>query len=299
MLVQDAWYESGSAPTVVNLQSGDSGILSFWGGNMGSGSVGWSVILNGFNGLAAFLDLNYGIQNGGGIFVSPGNNTQAWFLGDVANQSNYFESPVPGGGAGVVSGANVFFDDSQGQTTVGGVTRPLQIPDQPTNSLSSPNPPAYPVSFIDNMLNLTRTEPDLPIADLPAGVTDARFYRLYVSSCAVGLDVTSNSVAPTPAPTIAAATPTAVSQNKSYSYPQPAQNQMTIVYPSGSAQQVRVNIYAFSGEEVDTFTANAAAANANQAILSVQAFAPGVYFYVIHGLSSAEVEAKGKFLVAR
>jgi hypothetical protein len=193
MLVQDTWYESGASPTVVNLQSGDSGVLSYWGGNMGSGSVGWSVILNGFNGLAAFMDLNYGIQPGGGISVTPASQTQALFLGQAANQSNYYTDANSLG--------SVYFDDSQGQSVVAGSNGPVQISDQPANSLTPPTPPAYPVSFIDNMLNLSRTEPDQPITDLPSGVTDARLYRISISSCAIGLDINANNAASTPVPT--------------------------------------------------------------------------------------------------
>jgi hypothetical protein len=193
MLVQDAWYESGSSPTVVNLGGADSGVFSFWGGNLGGGTKGSPVIVDGFNGLAAFMNLNYGIQAGSQISVTPAGQTQAWFLGQVANQPNYFTET---GNAGTV-----FFNNGQGETIVGGSTEPLQIADKPSNSLTPPNPPDFPVSFVDNMLSLARSEQLPPLADLPPGVTDARLYRLFFNNCGIGLDVTSSDQAPTPVPT--------------------------------------------------------------------------------------------------
>ncbi len=243
--------------------------------------------MDGFSGLAAFLNINYGIQAGSQISVSPSSQTQAWFLGQVANQANYISSPLAGGGAGS-AGNNVFFNGCKENNQ--------QVSDQPMNLLPVPTPPAYPAGFVDTMLNLTRNAQDLPLTDLASGITDARLYRITFNNCGLGLHITGNAVAPTPVPT---ATPfqTASGAATVYCYPQPAQSGLNMVYPSGSTQQVRVNVYAFSGEEVATFTANAQAGTGNQTNLSVQAFAPGVYFYVIHGLGSGKVEAKGKFLV--
>ncbi len=194
MLVEDAWYESGDSPTAVNLTNSDSGVFSYWGGSLGSGIAGWSVTLNGFNGLASFLDINYGIQAGGGIMVTPGSQTQAWFLGQGANQPSFYTNANSTG--------SVFFDNSQGLTAVGGTNKPIHIPYQPANSLPVPTPPAYPVSFIDNMLALARSEEVPALNDLPSGVTDARLYRLSISNGGIGLHITANNSAATPTPTM-------------------------------------------------------------------------------------------------
>ncbi|HXL72309.1 MAG TPA: T9SS type A sorting domain-containing protein, partial [bacterium] len=74
------------------------------------------------------------------------------------------------------------------------------------------------------------------------------------------------------------------------------QNQITLVYPSSSNQTVRLNVYAFSGKEAYTQTTSAQQGS-NQVQFSVQSFAPGVYYFIIHGQESGMVEAKGKFLV--
>jgi hypothetical protein len=193
MLLEDVWYESSTSPTVVNLGSADSGNFSYWGGNLGSALVGWSVIVDGFNGLASFLNLDYGIQVGGGITVVPSGQTQAFFLAQSANQKKFY----------TVNGAEgtVYFDDSQGQTAVGDTNSNFLVPDQPANALPVPTPPAFPASFIDNMLALGRTAQAEPVTDLPAGVTDARFYRLVFNNSNISLHITSSSTAPTPVPT--------------------------------------------------------------------------------------------------
>jgi len=101
---------------------------------------------------------------------------------------------------------------------------------------------------------------------------------------------------PTATPTITN-TPTPPSTNSSYAYPQPAHGgQVYLVYNSPIAQQVRINIYSLSGQEVDSVMDTPQASNANRVLISLQGFVPSVYFYVINGLSSGTI-AKGKFLV--
>jgi subtilase family serine protease len=122
--------------------------------------------------------------------------------------------------------------------------------------------------------------------------------------------LTTNTVTPTPTvtrtPTITPTptatftvtnTPTPPTTNTSYAYPQPAHGgQVYLVYNSPIAQQVRINIYSLSGQEVDSVMDTPQASNANRLLISLQGFVPSVYFYVINGLSTG-VLAKGKFLV--
>jgi len=101
---------------------------------------------------------------------------------------------------------------------------------------------------------------------------------------------------PTNTPTITN-TPTPPTTNTSYAYPQPAHGgQVYIVYNSPVAQQVRINIYSLSGQEVDSVMDNPQASNQNRILISLQGFVPSVYYYIINGLSTG-VLAKGKFLV--
>ncbi len=104
----------------------------------------------------------------------------------------------------------------------------------------------------------------------------------------------TNTPTITPTPTN---TPTPPTTNTSYAYPQPAHNgQVYIVYNSPIAQQVRINIYSLSGQQVDSVMDSPQASNQNRILISLQGFVPSVYYYIINGLSSG-VLAKGKFLV--
>jgi subtilase family serine protease len=106
------------------------------------------------------------------------------------------------------------------------------------------------------------------------------------------------TITPTPTATFTVTnTPTPPTTNTSYAYPQPAHGgQVYLVYNSPIAQQVRINIYSLSGQEVDSVMDTPQASNANRLLISLQGFVPSVYFYVINGLSTG-VLAKGKFLV--
>ena len=101
---------------------------------------------------------------------------------------------------------------------------------------------------------------------------------------------------PTMTPTITM-TPTPPTTTSSYAFPQPAHGgQVYICYNSPIAQQVRINIYSVSGQQVDSVMDNPVDSNQNRVLISLQGFVPSVYFYVINGLTSG-VLAKGKFLV--
>jgi len=283
MLVEDAWYESSDSPTVVNLGSSDSGAFCLWGGTLGQGSSGGGtppgppVFINGFSGLASFLNLQYALVNGSYITVIPQSQTQALFLGQAIGRSDSFSTTGGGGGAG--GSGTVVFQNNKG-------TSGQQVPDQGN---------ARTAAFVDNLLALARNNPPETLTDLPSGVTDVRLYRISFNNCGMALHITGNSAPPTPVPTSGANL--GPGQPAAYAYPLPAQSQITIAYASNSAQTVQINIYAFSGEQVATVTGNAQPGNGNKASFSVQAFAPGIYFYVIHGTGG--VLAKGKFLVTR
>jgi subtilase family serine protease len=106
----------------------------------------------------------------------------------------------------------------------------------------------------------------------------------------------TNTYTPTITPT-PTNTPTPPTTASSYAYPQPAHGgQVNICYNSPVAQQVRINIYSVSGEQVDSVMDNPVDSNQNRVTISLQGFVPSVYFYVINGLTSG-VLAKGKFLV--
>ncbi|HTC22001.1 MAG TPA: hypothetical protein VK859_14185, partial [bacterium] len=223
MLVDDAWYESTDSPTVVNLTNSDSGVFCYWNGVIGQGSNGVGappgppVNINGFNGLASFISIIYGLQIGSTVTINPSSQTQALFLGQLGDipqgappsAANYIPYSGPGGAGSV---GNVFVENSQAQTYVNSSVGNAEtdIPDVPSNPLPAPTPPAFPVSFIDNMLSLARSAADQEVpltTDLPSGVTDVRLYRLAFDNCGMGLHIASSSVAPTPVPTL---TPTAV-----------------------------------------------------------------------------------------
>jgi hypothetical protein len=287
MLVEDSYTESADADLVVNLTNTDSGNFTFFGGNMQQpqNQIGAPVSVGAFSGLVNFIgDTINGSNPVGGnysvIEVNAGSSTSAWFLGQQSSQKNFFNS----GGGGI---GTVYLENSKAEDAVNNQHIAYQVP-----NVGVVDPPS--LSFINQQLALARKYPPQYINDLPATVTDVRLERLSLGGGNIGVHITSDGTS-SALPTTLTGSP--VIGGKPYTYPQPAQNQLNFVYPSGSAQQVRINIYAFSGEEVATLTASAQEGNNNQASISVQSFAPGVYFYVIHAQGSGGVVAKGKFLV--
>jgi kumamolisin len=111
----------------------------------------------------------------------------------------------------------------------------------------------------------------------------------------------TNTRTPTVTPTITNTptitdTPPIPTTTSSYAYPQPASGQVYLIYNCTLAQPIRINIYSISGQQIASITDNAQLSNENRASVSLAGFAPGVYFYIINGLSSGGVIAKGKFL---
>src|SRR5581483_7046506 len=98
----------------------------------------------------------------------------------------------------------------------------------------------------------------------------------------------------TPSPTATSLYP---STGTSYVYPQPVSDSAYLVYSSPRVQTVHIHIYAFSGELVASLEDDAQAVDNNRVAFSVQAFAPGVYFYVVRGEGS--LYQRGKVLVVR
>lgn len=110
--------------------------------------------------------------------------------------------------------------------------------------------------------------------------------------CAIVSNLVAFAPVFTPTPT-----PPPASANMTYTYPEPASGQITFVYASPSAQNVEINLYTFSSQEVASFSATAANSNTNLAAESAQGFANGVYFYVVRGKGTNSVLATGKFVV--
>jgi subtilase family serine protease len=142
-------------------------------------------------------------------------------------------------------------------------------------------------------VTLTRTITLTPTRTLSPTVTNTP--TITYSPTITNTPTISDTPTITDTPTV---TPTVPATDGSYVYPQPATDQVNLVYLSDTDQTVRINYYAFSGQLVATLTQNAQAATPNLVTLAIGGFAPGVYFYVVHG-SGGQVVAKGKFLVRR
>jgi hypothetical protein len=71
-----------------------------------------------------------------------------------------------------------------------GVTSPTKLPE-----IGAADP-----SFLTAALNQIRTEQPTLLAPLPSGVTDARFYRVFVGTALTGIHLQAASVAPPPPP---------------------------------------------------------------------------------------------------
>jgi hypothetical protein len=178
--VRDIWYDSGAGGSQVANVTGTS-TFSYAGSALylpTSGALG--ISLDNFQGTAALLNLN---TNGNIDITGNGSNARVLGLGLVGPSTQFFaNSSSP-------AAATAFLN---GQTTA---NHPLavatsKLPEQGTDA-----------SFLTATLNQIRTEQPTLLAPLPSGVTDARFYRVFVDSAITGMHLKAASVAPPPSVT--------------------------------------------------------------------------------------------------
>ena len=163
MLVRDLWYESGAGPGFASVHGAATFTLD--GARISSpvDAVPPAFDINGLNGSATILGAHIDDR----IVVSgDGANARVLALGVVAerNASNYFLHRA-------MPPARAFLLNSR-QRRVGG----------PGNrSVPTANSDGVDAAFIRAQLAQTRGEMPAPLTDLPAGVSDFRVFRVWVS----------------------------------------------------------------------------------------------------------------------
>lgn len=165
LLVQDIWYESGSQPRFMRLTG--AGELTLHGAIMACAlpkSEGEPAIeLNDFSGRLAFLNVQW---SGGGdsmrlVCRGEGKNTKVLALGaQVGKDGPRFDNQSRKATLAVLEVMR--FTDGGGATPI-------------------PNLGATDHEFIRTMIASTRAERPSPLTPVPAGATDARFFRVMSS----------------------------------------------------------------------------------------------------------------------
>jgi hypothetical protein len=143
-----------------------------------SGMVG--ISLDNFQGKAALVNIN---TNAGVDITGNGGTAQVLGLGLVGPSATFFtNSSSPA--------ATTEFLNGQKTANPPPLVATSELPEQGTAD----------ASFLTATLNPVRTEPPTLLAPLPSGVTDVRFYRVFVDDAVTGIRLEAAFVTPPPPP---------------------------------------------------------------------------------------------------
>jgi hypothetical protein len=180
VIIRDTFNDGGGCAPTCNQIANVTGASTFsYAGstlNLPSGSP-VAISLNDFQGTAALVNL--------------------YTLGDIDITGNGGTARVLG--AGLVGPSTTFFSNTSSPATtthfLNGQTDPT--PGQGGNSELS-GQGCCDATFLSATLNQIRTEQPTLLAPLASGVTDARFYRVFVDHFITGIHLTAAAVAPSP-----------------------------------------------------------------------------------------------------
>jgi Pectate lyase superfamily protein len=180
--VRDTWYDNGAGGNLVANVTGTS-TFTYAGSALYLAAISaLGISLDNFQGTAALIN----IQTNSHIDITGNSGTaQVLGLGLVGPSTQFFvnHNSTP-------AATTAFL---KGQTTANpppGVGS-SQLPEQGTDD----------TSFLTATLNQIRTEQPTLLAPLPSGVTDARFYRVFVNYAGIGIHLEA-AIAPPPPPTV-------------------------------------------------------------------------------------------------
>jgi hypothetical protein len=171
LLVRDAWYESNSPSNFAEIS--DNSSVTFEGDRISnSGGIGGTAVTANSNAVQLNnLSCNATIISSApdtDVKIDGGQNGNVWVLGNnFGTASNYFVNLAPG-----VSSA---FNLNRYMTSADG-----SLPLIDKTGLPDSN-------FVRTMLAQSRNAHPSDIRDLPSGITDARFYRVWVELGNVGI----------------------------------------------------------------------------------------------------------------
>jgi hypothetical protein len=174
--VRDIWYDDGAGGAKIANITG-TGTFSYAGAAVNIPTTGQPAFsLNNFQGTAALV--NFG-TNGDIDITGNGGTGKVLGLGLLGPSATFFSNTSS-------PGATTEF--LNGQTTAGGGSSEL------------PEQGCCDATFLTATLNQLRTEQPTLLAPLPSGVTDARFYRVFVDAANIGIHLEAGSSAPSPPP---------------------------------------------------------------------------------------------------
>jgi hypothetical protein len=180
--VRDIWYDAGAGGGSIANVTGTS-TFTYAGSALylpTSGAL--AVSLDNFQGTAALINL---LTNGDINITGDGGTARILDLGLVGPSTTFFSTTTS------PSATAAFLN---GQTTAN--------PPPLTGASELPEQGCYDTTFLTATLNQLRTEQPTLLAPLPSGVTDARFYRVFVDSAATGIHLIAASAAPPPPPEV-------------------------------------------------------------------------------------------------
>lgn len=166
--VRDIWYDSGTGGFEAAKISGASA-FTYAGSEVAvGGSSTPTFLFNNFQGgTAALLNLNF---TGTVDITGKGSGAQVLGLGLVSYQPSFWNDSTNPVGTTEFLDSQTYYNPPSGM----GIT---ELPERGTAN----------ASFLTAALNQIRTQQPTLLAPLGSGVTDVRFYRVYVSSAIVGI----------------------------------------------------------------------------------------------------------------
>jgi hypothetical protein len=196
--VRDTFNDSGAGGNLVANATGTSAFTYAGSALYLPGSNPTVISLNNFQGTAALLNLN----TNGDINITGASGTNAKVLG-----------------LGLVGPSSVVVSDTSSPRATTGFTNGQTTVNPPPGVGSSqlPEVGCCDTTFLTTTFNQLRTEQPTLLAPLPSGVTDARFYRVFVDYAVTGIHLEAASVAPPPPPptTSLSANPTSINAGQS------------------------------------------------------------------------------------
>ena len=180
-MIQDTWYEGGEPGF---MRCADSGTFTYHSGTIaasdpahgGSSNAVPAILVDNFRGNLSFIFPSF-LKDNDVRVQGDGGDTRLLLLGMGGHGTNYFQNDSP----------------------LADVRRLMTLNSQRAPGDGWTDDPDFgrvDADFLSNMLAQTRSEKPGFIRPKPDGVTDARFYRIWVESALTGIELTSTNSPP-------------------------------------------------------------------------------------------------------
>jgi Pectate lyase superfamily protein len=167
--VEDIWYDAGAGGDLVANVTGAS-TFSYAGSMLYFPNTSTQIALNNFTGTAALVNLN---MNGNVSISGSGSNARVLGLGLVGPSTTFFSHTL----------ATTEFLNGETTANPPSGSATSELPEQGTAN----------ASFLTTTLNQLRTQQPTLLAPLASGVTDVRFYRVFVNNAITGIHLDNDA----------------------------------------------------------------------------------------------------------